>query len=499
MGFGTANYIVLGLYLALMLVIGWISGRRIKSSRGFFVADGKLNYIVVGISILGTYLSALTMMGLPGMSYGKHDWTYMVQLPFLIVTAVVITGFVLPRYREAGIVSVYAYLEKRIGVSARLIGSASFILFALGRMGLVLYLPALAFSTVTGVDLASCIVVMGIIITVYTVMGGMEAVVWTDFVQVIIFVVGAVLTLGFIFSDVSFDQFVAVGQEHGKFRIWEPSLDIAKITTLWLILETLFQTIRIYATQQDVAQRYMTTESTKKAARSAWIGILAYIPLGFIFYFIGTALFVFYKTNPDASLPAAADPVYPHFVMNQLPPGIAGLVIAAIFAAAMSSIDSCMNSASTVCIEDFFKRFDKRKHDDRQYLLMARLLTVVWGLIAIHAAFLFINVDYVQIAWGKLMALTTNGILGLMALAFLPFKIRPLAAAIGFGVSMASLGLMVFAEQLGLPKIIFLLWPVIGNTVCFVVAIGVNRLLEARTPNTEHPKASFARNPERLR
>jgi len=483
MEFGLVNYIVLGAYLALMLVIGWVSGRRIKTSRGFFVANGKLNYIVVGVSILGTYLSALTMMGLPGMSYGKHDWTYMVQLPFLIITAIVITRFVLPRYREAGVISVYAYLEQRIGIAARMIGSGSFILFALGRMGLVLYLPALAFSTVTGADLAFCIVVMGIIITVYTVMGGMEAVVWTDFFQVIIFVAGALLTIGFVFSSISFNQFIAIGQEYRKFRWIAPRpdsgkiTDITQITTIWLILETIFQTIRIYATQQDVAQRYMTTESTKKAARSAWIGILAYIPLGFIFYFIGTALFVFYKVHPDASLPAKSDPVYPHFVMNQLPVGIAGLVIAAIFAAAMSSIDSCMNSASTVCIEDFFKRFDKREHNDREHLLMARLLTVVWGGIAILTAFLFINVNYVQIAWGKLMALTTNGILGLVALAFLPFKIRPRAAVTGFVVSTLYLAVIVFGGMTDPPalEINFLLWPVIGNTVCFLTALAVHR------------------------
>lgn len=487
MGFGAANLAVLGLYLVLMLVIGWASGRRIRTSRGFFIADGRMNYVVVGVSILGTYLSALTMMGLPGMSYGEHDWTYMVQLPFLLLTAAVITGFVLPRYREAGIVSVYAYLEERIGISARLIGSVSFILFALGRMGLVLYLPALAFSTVTGVSLPACIVVMGVIITAYTVMGGMEAVVWTDFVQVIVFVVGALLTLGYIFGNITFEQFLAIGREHNKFRVLVPSLDITRITTLWLILETIFQTIRIYATQQDVAQRYMTTESTRKAALSAWIGILSYIPLGFLFYFIGTALFVFYKANPGAALPAKADQIYPHFVMNQLPAGVAGLVIAAIFAAAMSSIDSCMNSASTVCIEDFVKRFRRRNGDDGSYLRLARWLTVAWGGIAMGTAFLFLHVNYVQIAWGKLMALTTNGILGLMALAFLPFKVRPAAAMTGFVVSTACLGVMVFSGNLGLPRVNFLLWPVVGNTVCFLVGLAVQRaILQPGSGQADH-------------
>ncbi|MCK4374262.1 MAG: hypothetical protein KAX19_03000, partial [Candidatus Brocadiae bacterium] len=338
--FGDANYAVLGVYLGLVLFIGYLASRRITGTRSFFIADGRLNYVLVGISILGTYLSALTMMALPGMSYGEHDWTYMVQLPCLVITAMVITGFVLRRYREAGIISVYEYLERRIHVSARLAASVCFIVFAIGRMGLVLYLPALAFSTVTGAPLWMCIVGMGIIVTVYTVMGGIEAVIWTDAIQVIIFIVGAFLTLGYIFRDLGVGTFVDIGLEHNKFRILIPGFDVTRITTAWLILETIFQTIRIYGTQQDVAQRYMATDSTAKANRSLWIAVLAYIPLGFIFYLIGTAIFAFYKAHPDVNLPGGADPMYPHFIVSHLPAGVAGLVIAAIFAAAMSSIDS---------------------------------------------------------------------------------------------------------------------------------------------------------------
>ncbi len=473
--FGAANYTVLGLYLAAMLGIGAYTSRRIKTTRGYFIADGRMNYVVVGLSLLGTYLSALTVMGLPGMAYGKHDWTYMAQLPFLIITAVVITAFVLPRYRKAGIISIYAYLEQRIDVSARVLATISFLVFSIARMGLVLYLPALAFSTVTGVSLPVCVIGMGLVITLYTVMGGMEAVIWTDAIQVVIFIVGAVLTLGYIFADISPDEFIRTANAHNKFRLIVPSLDDTRITTHWLILETLFQTVRIYGTQQDMAQRYMTTENAEKAGRSVWIAIVGYIPLGFIFYFIGTALFVFYKAHPAADLPGKADPMYPHFIVSHLPAGVAGLVIAAIFAAAMSSIDSLMNSSSTVCIEDLWKRFTKTERSDGSYLVKARMLTVLWGALAIVMGLLFMEVEYAQVVWGKVMGISTNGILGLMALAFLPFRVDKWAAIAGFAFGYACLFVMMFVTPIN-----FLLWPVIGNLACFLGALAVHCLLGRR-------------------
>lgn len=468
--FGCINFTILGCYLAAMLAIGWKVGRKIKGTRSFFIADGRLNHVLVGISILGTYLSALTMMGLPGMSFGKHDWTFVIQLPFLVITAAVITRWVLPRYREAGVTSIYAFMEERLGVTARLIGSVSFVVFAVGRMGLVLYLPALAFSTATGAPLLYCIIAMGIIITLYTMVGGIEAVIWTDVVQVVIFVVAALFSLGFILADTGASKLISTGLEHGKFRLLIPGADLKKITSLWLVLETIFQTIRIYGTQQDIAQRYMTTESTKKANQSVWISVLAYIPLGVLFYLLGTALFVFFKCHPEAAMPGKSDSVYPFFVVNHLPAGAAGLVIAAIFAAAMSSIDSCMNSASTVCVEDFIKRFSRKKRTDEEYLRQARALTLLWGIMSIILGVLFMNTEYVQVVWGKLMGISTNGILGLMLVAFLRINTRWWAVVGGMALSYACLSSMMYGG------ICYLLWPVAGNIVCFVGILLLNGL-----------------------
>lgn len=484
-GLSALDCTVITAYLLVVLAVGCIAGRGVQSARGLFLGDGRMNHLLVGVSLLGTYLSALTMMALPGMAYGAHDWTYMVQLPCLVITGAVITGMVLPRYRAAGVTSIYQYLEMRLHVSARLLAACSFLVFAVGRLGLVLYLPALAVSTVTGFPLPWCIVVTGLVVTAYTAAGGLKAAVWTDLLQVTIFIGGAFLTLGYIFADVGADRFLAVGLDFNKFRILVLDPDIRRITTWWLVLETLYQTVRIYGTQQDMAQLYLSTESTAKAARSVWMGVLMYIPLGFLFYFIGTALFAFYQVFPDPTLPAKPDQVYAHFIVHHLPGGVAGLLLAAVLAASMSSIDACMNSASTVCVEDFLRRFSRRERPDRFYLRTARGLILLWGVLMVLMALLFMRIEYAQIVWNKLMGFCTNGVLGLMLLAFLPVRVDWRAAVIGFTVSYAFLFASVWAG------ISFLLWPVIGNTVCFALALLLHalwRLAATRRAGTATPQ-----------
>ena len=470
--FGALNYSVVAAYLLGMLAIGYWCSRRVTSARAFYIADGRLNPVVVGVSILGIYLSALTMMALPAISFGKHDFLWSVQLPFLVLTAFVITRLVLPRYRKAGVISVYEYLEQRIHISCRVLASLSFVTFSIGRMGIVMFLPALAFHIVTGCSLEATILVMGLVVTIYTVMGGMEAIVWTDVIQVGIFVFAAVYSVIAILGKTGGAGFMEIANAHHKFRTFEWSLNLRELTTWWLVLQTIFETIRIYGTQQDMAQRYMTTESVEKANKSVWIGAVGYIPMGYIFYFIGVALFVFYQAQPDPNVPklvqmGRSDSIYPYFIATQLPQGLAGLLIAAIFAAAMSSIDALMNSSSTVCVEDFYKRFWKPNESDRHYLVLARSLTFLWGILATTMALAcMLYLKKAQVFWSKWMAISCNGVLGLMALAFLPFRVNKWAAVIGFAVSYAVLFYVQFGTDIN-----FLLRPVIGNLVCFFVAL----------------------------
>jgi len=488
-GFGLLDWAVIILYLLAMLGIGAYFHGQQKTSRMFFIAEGRLGSMLVGLSILGTYLSALTMIALPGKSFGPEDWLWAVQLPFLLLTAFVITRFVLPWYRAAGVISVYQFLEQRIHVSARMLASVAFLVLSAGRMGLTLWLPAMAFCEIARGTMEAAaipmwhvqiaIVIMGLVTMAYTVMGGIEAVIWTDVIQVVVFILGAVLSVIFILWDVhaSGADFFGLAAAHHKFRSWEPSLDLTKLATLWLVLETVFQTIRIYGTQQDMTQRYMATTSTKEANRSVWISIIGYIPLGFIFYFIGAALFIYYTASPDPTVRDAfaaghfkADQAYPHFIATRLPIGVRGIVLAAIFAAAMSTISSIMNSCSTVCTEDFYRRFWPKERPDRHYLSVARWLTLLWGAIAIGMAIFFgLKGKSAQDMWSQTMSFSTTGVLALMALAFLPIRIRPAAAIIGFIAAAASVFYMKSATHVH-----FLMYPVIGNTLGFVVSLIVN-------------------------
>lgn len=494
--FGALNYTVLALYFVVMLIVGIRAGRATTGSAGYFIGGGKVHHVLVGLSLLGTYLSALTMMALPAVSYGPADFTWTIQLPFLLLTAVVITKVVLPRYRREGCVSVYEFLERRLHVSSRLIAAVAFIVLSIGRMGLVLYLPALAFHIVTGFSLPATIIVLGVVVTMYTVFGGIRGVILTDAIQVIIFVLGALATLFYVFTPGV--DFFAVAREYHKFRVFDWRTDLTQVVTVWLVAQTVFETIRIYATQQDMTQRYMATESTKKANQSVWLSILGYIPLGYLFYFIGVALFVYFTTHPDPFVNVLTklhrlDALYAYFVVKHMPPGVAGVIIAAFFAASLSSISSSMNSSSAVCVEDFYKRFWGKDKSDEHYLRTAKLLSLVGGVLTVVMGLLFMRIELAQIVWSKIMAVSTTGILGLMALAFLPRRLHPAAPVIGVVSAYVALVIMMYCLQIS-PSVAFrfpiakdtglnfLLWPVVTNLVSFGVGLAADAVLRRGAP-----------------
>jgi SSS family transporter len=470
--FGLLDWCTLSIYFIGMLIIGAIVSKKVKGARSFFIADGKMGSIPVGLSLLGTYLSPLTMLALPALSFGDFDLIWSVQLPCLIITAFLITKFVLPRYREAGVISIYEFLELRGHVVLRLLASLSFIALSAIRMGLITYLTALALHTATGIDLRFLIVLMGGVTTAYTYAGGIEAVIWTDVVQVVVLVLGALLSLFTAIFDVLAvgANPIAVAIEHGKLRMLDLRLDPTQVVTAWLILETLFQTMRIYSSQQDIVQRYMTTESTQKANLSVWIAVLGYIPLGYLFNFLGVLFFVYYKHHPDPNVEflskAMRDAIYPYFVVSVLPQGVTGIIIAAILAAAMSSVDSSMNSSSTVCIEDFYKRFLRPDADEKHLLNVARHLTLFWGVLSICMALSFIGSEYAQVIWNKGMGIATNGVLALIVFSLLPKRVNWVAQLIGFICSYGVLVYVMFWTKLN-----FLLWTVAGNLSCFFIAL----------------------------
>ncbi|MFH1742115.1 MAG: sodium:solute symporter, partial [bacterium] len=383
-GFNWVDYTILLVYLLGMVGMGVYFSRREDSTERFFLGGRSLPWWAVGVSVFGTQLSAITYISIPGRAF-ETDWTWLVVNLGIPVVGVIIIYLFLSVYRARRITSIYEFLEHRFGPETRVYGALAFVLMHVGRMAIILFLPALVLSEVTGLNVEIMILVMGILATAYTVLGGIEAVIWTDVVQVIVLLLGALVSLIIICLDVDggFGTIVAIGAEHDKFRMIVLDPNVSRDLIWFMIIGGIFTNFVPYAADQTVVQRYFTMKTEGEARRCLWLSTLMAIPASLLFFFLGTALFGFYASFPDR-LGAGVewDRIFPFFLVHELPTGIAGFVIAAIFAASMSSLDSSLNSISAVCITDFYRRFMRPNATDRHCLKLARWITAVVGIVA---------------------------------------------------------------------------------------------------------------------
>jgi len=437
--FGIANWSVLAIYLAALMAMGVYFSRREKSTEDFFLGGRRIPWWAAGLSIYGTQLSAITFMAIPAIAYADNmvrligNWTIFVVAPLVVFCY-------LPFFRRLNVATAYEYLEHRFNVAVRLFASTAFILLQLGRMGIVLYLPAIALSGVTGINVYLCIGLMGVLCTIYTVLGGIEAVIWTDVLQVIVLLCGAVMCLGVIGYQVGgFDRILTIAAEHGKTTVFQWGWS-ASHTTVWvMVVGNLVLSLIPYTTDQTVVQRYLTTRNEKEAAKSIWTNAILCVPTGFLFFFLGAALFVFYKLNPAWIEPGANDQILPVFIVQQLPAGLAGLVIAGVFAAAMSSLDSSMNSIAAAYVTDFHRRF-KPEVSDHSCLVLARWLTVLIGVVGTGSAALIASCGIRSLFdhFNMLLGLCGGGLAGIFILAVFTRRATARGVLIGAIVGAAS-------------------------------------------------------------
>jgi len=473
--FGWLDYIVLGLYLGALVGMGFYFSRREKTTGDFFLGGRRIPWWAAGLSIFGTQLSAITFMAIPGKSF-HTDWLYFLGNMMIVAIAPVVVYLYLPFFRRLNVTTAYEYLERRFSGATRLVGSGAFLLFQAGRMGVVLYLPAAALHTVTGMDVYLCIGVMGVLATLYTVLGGIEAVVWTDVLQVFVLLGGALLALAIIAFEVDggLPAIVAEGAAAGKFRMVNVTWDVTA-AALWIVLlGKPIETLISYTADQTVVQRYLTTSDEEAAARGIWTNAALTIPASIIFFGVGTALWAFYRGNPAMLNPTGRiDDVFPWFIAQQLPAGIAGLVIAGLFAAAMSSLDSSMNSMATAVTTDFYRRLNPLAADAR-CLRLARWLTVVFGTIGTAFALYMAYLDSTSM-WDqyiKIIGLFGGGLAGLFALGIFTRRTTAPGALIGFAASAA----LLFWVQHTL-TIHAMLYPAISMGSCVLVGYTVSLLL----------------------
>jgi len=392
--FGGLNYGVLFAYLLAMVGIGVVCARRNKSTDDFFRGGQRIPWWAAGLSIFATMLSSITFMAIPAASY-TDGWNLFLANSYILIMPLVVFVF-LPFYRRLNVTSAYEYLERRFNLATRLAGSLLFMLFQCGRIAVVLYLPALALATVSDFHIPACILIMGVLCIVYTVAGGIEAVIWTDVVQSLVLMGGAAFSLVFLLTRVEGGLGEAVRIAAGGRHFFETvnwSWDLTVASGWVILLGSPFHNLFAYTASQDVVQRYVTTRDQATAARGIWLNALVAVPAQAAFFAIGTALFVFYKQHPVRLEPSLQnDAIFPFFIMSELPVGVAGLIVAGIFAAAQSTLSSSLNSIATTYVTDFHRRL-RPDLTDRAYLRVARGVTVLVGAAGTAVALVMAGTD----------------------------------------------------------------------------------------------------------
>ncbi len=474
-GFSWADIIVIILYFAALLCIGVFFSKRQKNANDYFKGGERIPWWAAGLSLFGTALSAITFMAIPAKAFST-DWSYMLFNVGIVLVAPVIMFIFIPFFRKLDITTAYQYLEIRFNSLIRVICSLAFIIFQVGRMGVVLFLPAIAINIVTGFNIFLCIALMGVFSILYTRMGGIEAVVWTDALQVVILLGGAIFAIFHIVAQIpgGWSETMTIAIDCSKLNLGDCSFDFTNPTVWTVLIATCFTNLTMYGTDQSMVQRYLTTSSKKAAQKSVLTNALLTIPATIIFFFIGTVLFVFYKTYPTELSPAMenVDAVFPYYIYTKLPKGLIGLLISGIFAAAMSTLSGSMNSAATAFEVDirpklFPKSVMATGADDKRWeLKRAKRTTMIIGVLSLLFAFLMATWD-INSLWDEfntILGLILGSMGGLFFLGMVTKRASAKGALIGMVVS-----IIVQALVARYTPVYLLLYTTVGFVTCFVV------------------------------
>ncbi len=386
----TIDWIIIIAYLAGMLGIGWYCYVREKrnNTADFFVGGRSIPFWAAGISLYAANTSSISYIAIPAKAF-ETNWQYMTNNLIAVIALTFVAVAIVPLLRRLNLMSVFHYLEIRFHPAIRMLASLICILVQIGsRMSVILLLPSLAIATITGIAVEWSILLMGGFTIVYTAMGGMKAVVWTDFVQLFVKMGGALFAIGFIIwkLDGGVVEFAKVSMAESKMKLFDFSWDLTQPTVWGFIFLVIFDVVLTFPKDQVLMQRALSTKSAPEATRSILTFAAISIPGGFIFYTIGTALFAFYKSHPERMDPLLnIDATFPLFIAAELPVGITGLIIAGILAAAMATLSGIMNSVATLASVDFYEKL-VRKPDPKKSVLFAEAATVVTGLVGIGAA-----------------------------------------------------------------------------------------------------------------
>ncbi len=451
------DLVVIVVYAIGVFLLGCWFARRSSTTSGFMTADGGAPGWAIGLSIFGTYLSSNTFILYPGKAYGS-DWNAFAFTLAIPVAALFAAVYFIPLHRRGGSISAYEHLERRFGLWARMYAVACYLLVQLARIGAVTFGMSLVLATLTGWPQQYVIVGAALLVTAYTAIGGIEAVIWTDVVQAVVLLLGALVLFALLLGGMPEGpgQTLRIANESNKFSLGSFELDLVR-STFWVpLLYGLVENLRNFGIDQGYVQRYHAARSEQAARRSLWLGVWLYVPTCALFFAIGTASYAYYKTHPEMlsevrqqvadrrvalggepvdpttlSDADVADSVLPHFIVRGLPAGATGLLIAAICAAAMSSIDTSLNSSATVVLIDVYQRCLRPKCGERESMAVLYGSTAVIGLLGCSIALYLMQAESVLDAYWTISGVVAGGVLGLFLLGVFAHRVQNAAAAIG--------------------------------------------------------------------
>ena len=404
--FGVADYLVLLAYLGVSVFIGTYAARGKKSFDDYCVADRRIPWWAACVSIVATDLSGVSYIGVPAWIY-HHDLKYNAGIVLMPLVMLVVVLIFVPVFLRAGVYTIYQYLERRFHKQARTVTAILFLMKGFVHLGGAIYTPSLALASATAVPLWLCILIIGTCTTIYTMKGGMRAVIWTDLTQFIVLLGGLILMICIAMAGLGWDW---AGTWHTASHLTSSEsgtpyttlvdwhFNLKTEATVWSLLAFYFVfNIGTYGTDQIAVQRYFTMKTFREVVKSVIGSGFVNVVTVALMAGLGLILVVYYHAHPQlaATLPRADD-LLPHFVMNVLPTGVRGIIFAAIFAATMSCVSAGLNSFSTVGAIDLYRDLVKSDATDKHYLFVARVLTAVSGLI-ITALGLLISLSHTSI------------------------------------------------------------------------------------------------------
>jgi SSS family solute:Na+ symporter len=369
------------------LVISLRFAKKQNNLKNYFIASGSIPAWAIGMSILATLISSITFLAYPGEGF-KSNWILLVQGLMVPITLVFFIRFVVPLYRNIIKLSAYEYFEHRFGFFARIYSSIGFFLAHFSKMGTVFFLIAVAFSKMIGFDTVTTIWIIGFIVIFITLIGGIESIIWLDVFQGFLLIGGGIIALIIIIISTPGGLpalwNVADANNHIGFGPFDASF--VKLTFWVMILNGIFYAIQKYGTDQTIVQRYLTAKNNKDAIKASLIGVGLTVPVWALFMFIGTLLFAYYQIHPGI-LPENinAEGVFPFFIMTKLPIGVVGLILSALLAAAISTLDADLNCLSAISVEDYYKRI-KPNSTEKQKMFVSRLIIILAGIASIFIA-----------------------------------------------------------------------------------------------------------------